>query len=466
MKKMLSILIVSLVFAIAIVSSVLPNAHLKLTSWITIPTYGKIASPQFQLEPLIEGPMDDHSPYIFQDFTNKIWIFFISVGRIDTLGDNRHLFYITSVDRGITWSDPTLFQPAYVPGLTVQYPIAFQDSNGRIWVAWLNHTAPHNADQIWFSTSDDGENWTPAKQLCDGHNDTGFAFIEVAGKVWLVFSRGASALCYKTTDDGGENWSNPVPINTWSGRSPNAIVLANGTIFVVFHHYPHRRITCLTSSDKGLTWRSGIVDDPPDPEWDAFARAVECCERVYVFFRRSVHVDGVFQQTDILFRVWNKTKWETSQQATDDVNAGWPTPFCTGNQVWFTFDIATFPRYDIWLARSMFMVTAAIDVDPNTLNLNSNGQWITVRLTLSEGYNVGDIDPDTVKIDDVPLAWSEIQNGAFIAKFDRASVQRTLTGLPDYEEGTKFQDLILTVTGQLNNGQLFEGSDTIKVITK
>ena len=114
----------------------------------------------------------------------------------------------------------------------------------------------------------------------------------------------------------------------------------------------------------------------------------------------------------------------------------------------------------------VYVLKAGIDVHPDTLNLNSNGQWITVRITLPEGYSVGDITPDTVKIGDVPLVWSKIQKQIFIAKFDRASVQRTLTGLPDYEESNKLQDLILTVTGQLSNGQLFEGSDTIKVITK
>jgi len=53
-----------------------------------------------------------------------------------------------------------------------------------------------------------------------------------------------------------------------------------------------------------------------------------------------------------------------------------------------------------------------------------------------------------------------------MAKFDRATIQGKLTSLPDYEEGLKFQALTLTVTGRLSNGQPFEGTDTIRVITK
>jgi len=108
---------------------------------------------------------------------------------------------------------------------------------------------------------------------------------------------------------------------------------------------------------------------------------------------------------------------------------------------------------------------SCVDINPDTLNLKSNGQWITAYITLLEGYNVEDIDLATVKVDGISAEWSEIQNGVYMAKFDRAKVRDTLTSMIDYEDGVKFYDLTLTVTCEVA-GQPFEGSDTITVIKK
>ena len=111
-------------------------------------------------------------------------------------------------------------------------------------------------------------------------------------------------------------------------------------------------------------------------------------------------------------------------------------------------------------------IETSVDIDPDTLNLKSNGQWITAYITLPEGYSVEDIDPETVGLDGIEAVWSEIQNGVFMAKFDRAVVIEHLgeTDLTD-DCGSKFDDVKLTVTGEVAE-TLFEGIDTIKVIKK
>jgi hypothetical protein len=87
----------------------------------------------FQMQPLIQGPVSDESPSILQDSSGKIWVFFLS-RRIEA--GHRHVFYITSVDSGITWTEPSVFLPAYLPGVDSIYGVAaFQDSTGRFWVA-------------------------------------------------------------------------------------------------------------------------------------------------------------------------------------------------------------------------------------------------------------------------------------------------------------------------------------------
>lgn len=123
--------------------------------------------------------------------------------------------------------------------------------------------------------------------------------------------------------------------------------------------------------------------------------------------------------------------------------------------------------YDCWLIKiAPEEIPATVDIDPDTLNLKSNGQWITAYITLPEGYNVEDIVLETVYLDGILAAWSEIQDGMYMVKFDRATVQACLTNEPDYDSAPKFYDMTLAITGNLVDGTPFEGSDTIRVLSK
>ncbi len=103
-------------------------------------------------------------------------------------------------------------------------------------------------------------------------------------------------------------------------------------------------------------------------------------------------------------------------------------------------------------------VPATLRIKPETLNLKSKGKWITCYIELPEGYDVADIDVDTVMLNDAVLAeWGEVQDAMLMVKFDRSEVQAILEPSEEVE---------ITVTGELYDDTPFEGSDTIKVIDK
>ena len=117
-------------------------------------------------------------------------------------------------------------------------------------------------------------------------------------------------------------------------------------------------------------------------------------------------------------------------------------------------------REDYEAARNAFLVVespvpANVTIEPETLNLNSNGNF-TAFITLPECYDVADINVSTVECEGAPAIDGEIIQGGdtLMVKFDRED----LVGVEPGEE------VEMTVTGKLFDGTAFEGSDTIRVI--
>lgn len=131
---------------------------------------------------------------------------------------------------------------------------------------------------------------------------------------------------------------------------------------------------------------------------------------------------------------------------------------------------------DIWKARIIMpSICTEVDIDPNTLNLKSNGEWITCYIELSAGFNVGDIDASTILLNNTIGAdlGAPTQIGDYdcdgiadlMVKFDRSTVIDWLR-LVDYGQDTgKSFEVNLKITGTVA-GTPFEGADTVKVLLK
>jgi len=162
---------------------------------------------------------------------------------------------------------------------------------------------------------------------------------------------------------------------------------------------------------------------------------------------------------------------------------GWESlPEISPDGLWVVFDHRVRADGNHIMYKMRMPAFATINIDPDTLNLKSNGKFVTAYIELPEGYDVADIALFTVQLEGIP-AITDPQYGFVtdptsyiidhdgdgilerIVKFDRATVRDALTGIIDYEEGVKFYDLTLTVKGEVA-GTPFEGSDTITVIKK
>jgi hypothetical protein len=101
-------------------------------------------------------------------------------------------------------------------------------------------------------------------------------------------------------------------------------------------------------------------------------------------------------------------------------------------------------------------IPADVEIHPETLDLKSKGRWVSCIIEPSGGYDEGDINPSTVYLEDTILAEHPVQTGHSLnVNFDRSDLEDIL-GPGD--------DVVLTVTGQMNDDVPFSGTDDIRVI--
>jgi hypothetical protein len=104
-------------------------------------------------------------------------------------------------------------------------------------------------------------------------------------------------------------------------------------------------------------------------------------------------------------------------------------------------------------------------VHPESLNVKSNGRWVTALIELPEGFNAQDINISTIMLNEtIPAELRPIEIGGqqLMVKFDRAMLEQYILGSGNPAE--KFTMVSLTVTGRFNDGTRFVGTDTIKAI--
>jgi len=108
-------------------------------------------------------------------------------------------------------------------------------------------------------------------------------------------------------------------------------------------------------------------------------------------------------------------------------------------------------------------ISAYIDVEPEIFNLAKKNRWLTCNIRLGEDYDVGDIDPRCVLLEERVKAeriWFNRRKQVARIRFDGSEVQEMLA------ERSELGDVELMVRGQLTDGTRFKGKDTIRVIDK
>jgi len=120
-------------------------------------------------------------------------------------------------------------------------------------------------------------------------------------------------------------------------------------------------------------------------------------------------------------------------------------------------------------------IEATVDVDPDTLNLKSNGEWISTYIELLAGYDVANIDVSSIvlTVDGVdfyvdPAAPTAIGDydldgvSDLMVKFNRNAIRDHLIGVDVDNEDGRFYNIDFYITGNVDT-ITFLGTDTIRV---
>jgi len=115
-----------------------------------------------------------------------------------------------------------------------------------------------------------------------------------------------------------------------------------------------------------------------------------------------------------------------------------------------------------YIVTDLVDISADVEIEPQSLNLSSEGKWITCYIELPEAYDESDIDVESILLEGLlEVQHSDVQDDILMVKFDRQDV---ITYIELVLEIELSDDVTLMVTGELTDGTSFEGIDTIRVI--
>ena len=193
----------------------------------------------------------DHCPSIMQTHNESVWLVWHSM----RTGDNE-IFYTTSPDHGETWTD---FVKLTNSSYSDTNPSVSQNVDGTICVVWQQYNGG-NYDLFYKTSSNHGLSWSNATQLTtDPDTDVGPSITYTwNGTLWVVWTShrtGVYDIYYKTSADNGLNWTDPIPLVT-SGKydtAPSVMQAPDGSIWVIWSH-ENLNLYYKTSPDYGLSW--------------------------------------------------------------------------------------------------------------------------------------------------------------------------------------------------------------------
>ncbi|MBM4429588.1 MAG: DNRLRE domain-containing protein, partial [Chloroflexi bacterium] len=200
---------------------------------------------------LTAEPAGDYDPHIVCTSDGALRVVWVS-----SRAGNDDIWSMSSSDGGVSWSAASQLtsntNPDYGPVMT-------QSSDGTLWVVWAARR-PGNPDIWYITSSDNGLTWSEEAQLStDPGWDLMPTICEAAdGRVWVLWQRG-DEIRYRTTSDQGLTWSQEDELSAiWHLLSPAMVQAVDNTLWLIGEtqsgSLPVSHVVYSSSADNGVTW--------------------------------------------------------------------------------------------------------------------------------------------------------------------------------------------------------------------
>lgn len=110
-------------------------------------------------------------------------------------------------------------------------------------------------------------------------------------------------------------------------------------------------------------------------------------------------------------------------------------------------------------------ISAKVEIKPEVINQGSNGKFIAF-IQLPSPYSIYDIETDTVECNGIKAVKGKAHKYRFIAIFKVKDFMSKIKSKKDRRVNKKFKKVKFTVSGELEDGTKFEGSDTVIIKVK
>ena len=273
-------------------------------------------------------------------------------------------------------------------------PSIIQTSDGRMWIFWTKKVG--NYSIYYTSSPDEGLTWSEETLLTaySGVNTGVSAFQASDGTVWVFWSSdrtGNYDIYYKSSSDLGVSWSNDTRLTIHSSRDlkPSARQLFNGTIWVVWcsDRSGGYDLYLKTSADNGVSW-SDDFRLTTGPELDKSPSIAQMSDGTVWLFWAS-DITGYY---DIYYKVYNGFNWSAPKILTGD-NRVDSNPFVLqtlDGKIWVFWssrelgETATDDVYYTyssdngvnWSAKTQFTTDNNDDVWPSAVQASNTRIWV------------------------------------------------------------------------------------------
>ena len=388
--------------------------------------------------------------------------------------DNR-LYYINSLDNGNSWNTVRVLTPTIYPYME-NWDIEIHEN--------FIHVIYINSGNIitYIYSNNNGINWSNPKLPAPSITKVIDSVLAVQGNdihiALRVNRKITSDILYIRSTDNGANWDTYVDVSSVSGIDTLCsfpdITVTNNDIFIVYRDEDFggtRQIFYSYSNDNGFTWSkrirlsnsTSIIASVVDPH--ITAENDNICV-VWVDPRNAI--DG---GTELYCKISSNkgNTWSADTRLTNASKASdLPDILIYRNITHVVWTDGRDENLEIYYKQMILpssLISAVVDIKPDTLNLKSKGKWITAYIELPHGHNVNDIEISSVLLENtIPAENHPTEVGDYdsdgipdlMIKFDRSDLE-------DYINRPR-GSITLTISGNKITNETFGGSDIIRVI--